>query len=144
MVHWQSITWLAKLYKHYIDDALRRWRRHADPAVDLLNWNSFQADMNDCGILTWDPFFQEITVNSVDLTIFYDPVTKCTATKVYEKPKISTWSFPPVLLTLLVFWKIRLLEPSTNTNASVVVSKIFLSKPKNTLTISSLVATSRV
>ena len=34
-------------YKRYIDDALGRWRRHADLAVDLLNWNNFQADMNN-------------------------------------------------------------------------------------------------
>ena len=25
------------VYKRYIDDALGRWRRHADPEVDLLN-----------------------------------------------------------------------------------------------------------
>ena len=131
-------------YKRYINDALGRWRRHADPEVDLLNWNNFQADMNDYGILTWDPFHQELTVNFMDLTIFYDPVTKRTAIKVYEKPENLYLIIPPVPLTLLVFWKVWSLEPSTDTNASAVVSTIFMSKPKNTFTVSSLVATNRV
>ena len=43
--------------------------------------------MNDYGILKWDPFHQEITVNFMDLTIFYDHVTKRTEIKVYEKPE---------------------------------------------------------
>ena len=84
-----------QFYRRYIDDALGKWRRHADPEVDLLNWNNFQADMNDYGILKWDPFHQEITVNFMDLTIFYDYVTKRTEIKVYEKPENLYLIIPP-------------------------------------------------
>ena len=82
-------------YRRYFDDILDRWRRHADPKVDLLNCNNFQVDMNDYGILTWDPFHKIITVNFMDLTIFYDPVTKRTATKVYKKPENLYLIIPP-------------------------------------------------
>ena len=82
-------------YKRYIDDALGLWRRHANPVVDLSNWTKFQADMNDYGILTWDPFTQETTVNFMDLTIFYDTSSERTETKVYEKPENLYLIIPP-------------------------------------------------
>ena len=51
--------------------------------------------MNDYGILTWDPFTQETTVNFMDLTIFYDTSSERTETKVYEKPENLYLIIPP-------------------------------------------------
>ena len=44
---------------------------------------------------------------------------------------------------LLVDWKVQSLEPSIDTNTSAAISKTFMGKPKNTVTVSSLVATSQ-
>ena len=41
--------------------------------------------MNDYGVLIWDPFTIETSLNFIELTIFYNPATKHTKTKVYEK-----------------------------------------------------------
>ena len=82
-------------YRRYIDDAIGIWRRHPDPAVDLANWTKFQEAMNSYGILTWDPFTQELSVNFMDLTISYDPSTSALVFTVYEKKENFYLYLPP-------------------------------------------------
>jgi len=72
-------------YRRYIEDTIGIWRRNPDPVIDLANWTKFQEAMNSYGILTWDPFTQELCLNFMDLTISYDPSTSALVFTVYQK-----------------------------------------------------------
>ena len=42
-----------KFYRRYIDDALAIWKSSPDKEEDTLQWDLFQAAMDDFGKLTW-------------------------------------------------------------------------------------------
>ena len=122
-------------YRRYIEDTIGIWRRNPDPVIDLANWTKFQEAMNSYGILTWDPFTQELCLNFMDLTISYDPSTSALVFTVYQKKEnfylyLPTRSchapgiiYGTILGTLFRYKK------------SAPVSKTFIRKPKSFFTV---------
>ena len=80
-------------YRRFIDDVFGIWLCHPDPAIDALQWQLFQDDMNRARGLTWEFSERSLSVDFMDLTISLHEGR--ITTSLYEKPLNLHLYIPP-------------------------------------------------